>query len=163
MSSRRSKKIKRVLKNIIDIDIDNNNRFKEFERNNNENIDENFDKKGELQKIQCNSDVFLDKVKVILSYTYKFFKFIFSVTGVYLLWIFLHYFASHLYVKLCVPNTVIGFLMSPFMTATPHCQGLRWVVYNAANMINNMWIICGSFICSTILKITPQTTTRTSS
>ncbi len=160
MSSRRIKKIKKVLKSIIDID---NNKFKDPEINNNEKIDEPFDKEDELQKNQGNSNVFLEKFNFILSYTYKFFKFIFSVSGVYLLWIILHYFASHLYVKLCVPNTVIGFLMSPFMTATPHCQGLRWVVYNAANMINNMWIICGSFICSTILKITPQTTTPTTS
>lgn len=160
MSSRRnSKKIKKVLKNIIPIDT---NKLKELEINNNENIDKHFDKQDEVQKFQGNSDVFLKKVNVIFSYAYKFFKFIFSVSGVYLLWIFLHYFASHLYVKLCVPNTVVGFLMSPFMTSTPHCQGLRWVVYNAANMINNMWIVCGSFICSTILKINPPTTPHTS-
>jgi hypothetical protein len=160
MSSRRnSKKIKKVLKNIIPIDT---NKFKELEINNNENIDKHFDKQDEVQKFQGNSDVFLKKVNVIFSYTYKFLKFIFSVSGVYLLWIFLHYFASHLYVKLCVPNTVVGFLMSPFMTSTPHCQGLRWVVYNAANMINNMWIVCGSFICSNILKINPPTTPHTS-
>lgn len=150
MSSRRSKKIEKKYENIR-----YNNRFKEFERNNNENIDEDTN--------HSNYDVFLVKGNVMLSYTYNFLKFIFSVSGVYLLWICLHYFASHLYVKLCVPNTVIGFLMSPFMTATPHCHGLRWVVYNAANMINNMWIICGSFICSTILKIIPSTTPQTSS
>jgi hypothetical protein len=152
MSSRRSsKKIEKKYENIR-----YNNRFKEFERNNNENIDEH-------TKKQYNYDAFLENCNFILSYTFKFFKFIFSVTGVYLLWICLHYFASHLYVKLCVPNTFIGFVMSPFMTATPHCQGLRWVVYNAAHMINNMWIICGSFICSTIFKINPSTTPQTSS
>ena len=86
-------------------------------------------------------------------YTYKGIKIFIKVSGIYLVWIFLHYFASHLYIKLCVPSTIIGFLMSPFMTATPHCQGLRWVVYNAANMINNMWIILGSWICSTFLII----------
>ena len=151
MSSRRSSK--KISKNYENIRC--NNRFKEFERNNNENIDEHTN--------HPNYDAFLEKCNFILSYTFKFFKFIFSVTGVYLLWICLHYFASHLYVKLCVPNTVIGFLMSPFMTATPHCQGLRWIVYNAANMINNMWIICGSFICSTILKINPTATPQSSS
>ena len=81
------------------------------------------------------------------------FKFIFGVSGIYLAWICLHYFASHLYVNFCVPKTIMGFIFSPFMTATPHCQGLRWVVYNAANMINNMWIVCGTWICSTLLKI----------
>jgi hypothetical protein len=86
-------------------------------------------------------------------YTYKGIKIIIKVSGIYLVWICLHYFASHLYIKLCVPSTIIGFLMSPFMTATPHCQGLRWVVYNAANMINNMWVILGAWICSAFLII----------
>lgn len=86
-------------------------------------------------------------------YVYKGIKIIIKVSGIYLVWICLHYFASHVYIKLCVPSTIIGFLMSPFMTATPHCQGLRWVVYNAANMINNMWIIFGAWICSAFLTI----------
>jgi hypothetical protein len=54
---------------------------------------------------------------------------------------------------MCVPSSIIGFLLSPFMTATPHCQGLRWIVYNAANMINNMWVFLGAWISSTILII----------
>lgn len=69
---------------------------------------------------------------------------------VYLLWIFLHYFAAHLYIHFCVPNTTIGFLMSPIMIKTPHCQGLRWIVYNAAEVVNNMWVLIGSWIYSVI-------------
>jgi hypothetical protein len=86
-------------------------------------------------------------------FLYKTICFILKVGGVYLLWICLHFVSSHLYVKLCVPSTFVGFVMSPFMTATPHCQGLRWITYNAANMINNMWLIFGAWICSTILII----------
>jgi hypothetical protein len=76
--------------------------------------------------------------------------FLFKVSSIYLLWIGLHYFSAHLYVKFCVPNTVIGFIMSPFMIMTPHCQGLRWIVYNAASIINNMWILIGAWIYSMI-------------
>ena len=127
----------------------------------------NEEQDNELNKYNCNKEFIYDKsCKFIIyccNFTYNSIIFIIKVSGVYLLWILLHYIASHLYVNLCVPKTVIGFIMSPFMTATPHCQGLRWVVYNAANMINNMWIICGSFICSTILKINPSTTPQTSS
>ena len=90
-------------------------------------------------------------VVICFQYTYKTIKIFINASGIYLIWIFLHYLASHLYVKLCVPSTILGFILSPFMTATPHCQGLRWVVYNAANMINNMWIILGAWICSTLL------------
>ncbi len=75
-----------------------------------------------------------------------------KICGVYFAWIALHYSASHLYVKLCVPDTLFGFLMSPFMTATPHCQGLRWLVTNGASMINNMWIVLGGWLCSTIFS-----------
>ena len=60
---------------------------------------------------------------------------------------------------MCVPSSVFGFLLSPFMTATPHCQGLRWIVYNAANIINNMWIILGAWIMSNVLVVTRNTNT----
>ena len=80
-----------------------------------------------------------------------------KICGVYFAWIALHYSASHLYVKLCVPDTLFGFLMSPFMTATPHCQGLRWVVTNGASMINNMWIVLGGWLCSTIFSTNVST------
>jgi hypothetical protein len=89
----------------------------------------------------------------ILNYLYKTIKFMIKISGLYLIWIILHYTASHLYIKLCVPNTIVGFLMSPFMTATPHCQGLRWLIYNAAIMINNMWVLFGAWICSTLLFV----------
>ena len=80
-----------------------------------------------------------------------------KIFGVYFAWIGLHYSASHLYVKLCVPDTLFGFLMSPFMTATPHCQGLRWLVTNGASMINNMWIVLGGWLCSTIFSTNVST------
>jgi len=114
----------------------------------------------ELQKPNC-CEYFIEKGCTItilcVNYAYKSFIIFINVSGIYLMWIFLHYLASHLYVKLCVPNTIIGFLLSPFMTATPHCQGLRWIVYNAANMINNMWIVLGTWICSTLLIVNKET------
>jgi len=73
---------------------------------------------------------------------------LFKISGIYMLWICLHYFSAHLYIKFCVPDTVVGFIMSPFMISTPHCQGLRWIVYNAANTINHMWILVGAWIYS---------------
>ena len=79
--------------------------------------------------------------------------FAYSISKIYALWIILHYFASHLYVKLCVPQSMIGFVLSPFLSPAPHCQGLRWVIYNGGNMIDNMWFLLGSWICSTILMV----------
>jgi len=75
-----------------------------------------------------------------------------SLYGIYFVWILLHYFASHLYIRFCVPGSLMGLIVSPFLTTTPHCQALRWVIYNGANMINNMWIILGSWISTFLIK-----------
>ena len=100
-----------------------------------------------------NSTMLYDCFISSCSFIYKILKFIYEVTGIYLVWIVLHYIASHLYIKFCVPDTVTGFLLSPFMTATPHCQGLRWLMYNGANMINGMWIVLGTWLCGKLLIV----------
>jgi hypothetical protein len=82
---------------------------------------------------------------------YKFFQLLFSISGIYVLWILFHYFASHLYIKLCVPETLLGFLISPFFITTPYCVGLRWLIQTGANNINNMWVIFGTWFCSQFL------------
>ena len=106
----------------------------------------------ELDKISKSQffDVIYNFSTDICSFILRTTIFLFKVSGIYLLWICLHYFSAHLYVKFCVPNTIIGFIMSPFMIMTPHCQGLRWIVYNAANIINHMWILIGAWIYSMI-------------
>jgi hypothetical protein len=69
------------------------------------------------------------------------------------MWIILHYIASQLYIKFCVPSNFIGFIVSPFLTSTPHCQGLRWIIFNGAGVINNMWIVIGTWICANLLLL----------
>jgi len=106
----------------------------------------------ELERISKSKifDRFYDYFNITISFILRTTIFIFKVSGIYLLWISLHYFSAHLYIKFCVPDSVIGFIMSPFMIMTPHCQGLRWIVYNAANIINHMWILIGAWIYSMI-------------
>jgi len=106
----------------------------------------------ELERISKSKtiDIFYDYFNIVISFILRSTIFIFKVSGIYLLWISLHYFSAHLYIKFCVPDSVIGFIMSPFMIMTPHCQGLRWIVYNAANIINHMWILIGAWIYSMI-------------
>ena len=157
---RRFKKIDKVFEKMLgktEIDSISSN---DTNDNDNDNDNDNIylDKDTELNKYKHKSTFISERIYNILSYSQNIFRFIFGISGIYLGWICLHYFASHLYVKLCVPSTVMGFLLSPFMTSTPHCQGLRWIVYNAANIINNMWILCGTWVCSTILKINTQIT-----
>lgn len=76
---------------------------------------------------------------------------VYAASKVYVLWILLHYFASHLYVYYCVPKTLVGFLVSPFLIASPQCHSLRWLVYNGANIISNMWVILGTWLCSIMI------------
>ena len=162
---RRFKKIEKAIEKII-----GKSEIESISSNENENENENdiiendyLEEESELNNCSHNSDYICERIYNIFSHIQNIIKFVFGVSGIYLVWICLHYFASHLYVRFCVPSTVVGFLLSPFMTATPHCQGLRWVVYNAANIINNMWIVCGTWVCSTLLKINTSTPRDTSS
>ena len=63
--------------------------------------------------------------------------------GLYATWIFVHYIAAHCYVHWCVPATLIGFMASPFLVPSPHCQALRWAIYNGGNSINATWFLLG--------------------
>ena len=119
---------------------------------NENNVNEEINKNDEKNK--TSKDIIIENVYIFLiklcSFIFKTLILVFKVSGIYLLWICLHYFSAHLYIKFCVPSTLYGFLISPFMIATPHCQGLRWIVYNAAGIINNMWILIGAWIYSMI-------------
>jgi hypothetical protein len=41
------------------------------------------------------------------------------------------------------------------MTMSPHCQALRWVIYNGGYTINMMWFILGNWLLSK-LKFEPE-------
>jgi hypothetical protein len=69
---------------------------------------------------------------------------------IYSIWIAMHYFAAHLYVKVCAPITLWGFIISPFLISAPHCEALRWIVYNGAIRIQTMWILLGGYALSYI-------------
>ena len=134
--------LKKKNNKIIKDDTDDELSFHENKEENN-NKEEYSTKKIFIQNVY---NFFIKIVNLL----FKTLIFLFKISGIYLLWICLHYFSAHLYIKFCVPNTIVGFLMSPFMIATPHCQGLRWIVYNAAGIINNMWILFGAWIYSVI-------------
>ena len=69
-----------------------------------------------------------------------------NIFGIYLLWVFVHFISAHLYIRFCTPNTMLGFVMSPFMAAAPHCQALRWSIYNGGNNIVSMWVTIGIWL-----------------
>ena len=94
-----------------------------------------------------------DNLIIMFNIIIKTICFLFNTLKIYMLWVSLHYAASQLYIELCVPKTVFGFLASPFITSTPQCQSLRWVIYNGANMISNMWLVLGTWITTTLLIV----------
>jgi len=74
-----------------------------------------------------------------------------STFGVYIMWITLHYMSSHFYIHLCVPASILGFLTSPLLATSYHCQGLWWLVNQGRNSIHAMWLILGSWITTNYL------------
>jgi hypothetical protein len=78
------------------------------------------------------------------------FKGIYDVAGIFILWIWLHYVASNMYPKFCTELSFIGFIKSIFLTQSPHCVAMRWVIYNGGNVINSMWISVGIWISAKI-------------
>jgi len=65
--------------------------------------------------------------------------------GIYGFWILAHFISAHLYTEFCTPKTFIGFISSPLLASSPHCNGLRWMINEGANSINAMWIILGTW------------------
>jgi len=76
----------------------------------------------------------------------QYWKAAWQAFGLYLIWIVIHYVASHLYVRWCVPATLLGFLASPFLIPAPHCQALRWTIYNGGISISSMWVVFGMWL-----------------
>jgi len=77
---------------------------------------------------------------------YLFPKTVLRIASIYVVWIILHYVASHLYIYWCTPISITGILMSPFLVPAPHCEALRWMIYHGAIKIQGMWILLGGYV-----------------
>jgi len=77
-------------------------------------------------------------------------KNVYQVVLIHFCWVSIHYMAAHLYTRLCCPLTVFGVALSPVMTMTPHCQAIRWCIFQGALSINSMWITLGTWVASKI-------------
>ena len=69
----------------------------------------------------------------------------FHVTGVYTLYVVVHFVTPYMYVRLCTPWTLMGFLASPLMAPAPHCRALRWTFLHTASNIDTMWLVLGTW------------------
>lgn len=74
-----------------------------------------------------------------------------GILGTYGVWITLHFTSVHLYAEYCVPFTWYGFLVSPFMAASPHCKAMRWFITQGGIQIETMWMLLGTWVACQFL------------
>lgn len=89
----------------------------------------------------------VDMLIVCKKIAYKFLQ----VSALYLFWVVVHYFAAHLYVEYCTPDSVVGLIISPLLSPAPHCKMLRWAIATGGNTIDMMWVVVGTWVASKII------------
>jgi hypothetical protein len=77
--------------------------------------------------------------------------------GIYGFWILVHFLSAHLYAEWCTPKTFVGFISSPLLASSPHCNGLRWMINEGANSINAMWMLLATWFVSSYFILNKQT------
>ena len=70
----------------------------------------------------------------------------------YVAWVGAHFVATHAYTNYCAPHTVWGFVRSPFIASTPHCEGLRWIISTGGSNMTTMWTLFGVWITTCITE-----------
>jgi len=83
-------------------------------------------------------------------------KQIYSICGIYVLWILLHYASVKLYSRYCVPSSLFGILLTPFLVPTPHCKALRWTMQQGGATIDSIWIVMGTWLASKLVVMTKK-------
>jgi Na+/H+ antiporter NhaC len=66
----------------------------------------------------------------------------------YGLYILFHYMLPRLYINFCVPWSLTGLIMSPFLSQSPHCKALSWLFVNSIEMIRKMFLGIGMWVIS---------------
>lgn len=83
---------------------------------------------------------------------------IYRVSALYLFWIVLHYLTAQLYVQYCAHPSFWGFITAPFLVSAPHCMAMRWIFSKGGTLIEGMWIILGTWLCSKLITPSPGQT-----
>jgi hypothetical protein len=107
---------------------------------------------------QCNSATITatnttskrEESNIIVRTTSNILLIAYDASKIYLLWAFLHFCASQLYVPTCSPYSFWGFIITPILAVTPQCKALRWVISTGGSTMETMWVILGVWLCSKI-------------
>ena len=75
-----------------------------------------------------------------------------SASSIYILWILLHFIASHVYIDHCVGSSWKDIFISVFYVSSPYCQGVSWLIYNGSRQIACIWVIFGTYFSTQLLQ-----------
>ena len=95
----------------------------------------------------------LFKFSIINNLFQNLFREFWTLGGIYIIWIVMHYICAHSYVYWCTPASIEGFISTPFLVMMPHCQAMRWCITNGADAIHTMWIIIGSWGVAKLIQV----------
>jgi hypothetical protein len=80
-----------------------------------------------------------------------FFIPLFPLIAFYIGWITLHYIAAQFYINYCTPRSFWGFFVSPFLSVAPHCNALRWIIYESGSILYGMWMSIATWFMANVL------------
>jgi hypothetical protein len=82
---------------------------------------------------------------------YPFLITIWKCSNIYILWIGIHYVSSNLYPYFCANLSLKGFITSPFLAMAPHCRAISWLQETSTTVIENMWVMFGTWIAAQLI------------
>lgn len=82
--------------------------------------------------------------------TIKCLKNLCEICGIYIFWILLHFVSANLYSHYCANISFFGLIISAFQAPAPHCVALRWAITTGGNIITQMWLVLGTWVCGKI-------------
>lgn len=83
-------------------------------------------------------------MECVVALTAMFQPYLRGPIAVYIGWIMIHYLAAHAYSTYCVNWSWYGFIASPFLSTTPVCRGISWVIYEGSNTMAHLWVMVGT-------------------
>ena len=70
-------------------------------------------------------------------------------------WTGVHYAAVHGYQHFCVPQSLWGAAMSPFLIPAPHCRGLSWLIDISSASVQGVWMSAGVALSAGLVQYLP--------
>lgn len=77
-------------------------------------------------------------------------KSLWAASSIYIVWNVVHHTAAWCYAQYCIPRSLVGLLLTPFLIPSPLCTGLRWCVNSGAEMISSMWVAIATWFASSV-------------